>query len=392
MKYKISDIQDFIKTKGLDGWLLYDFHGLNKIAIEITDISGVQTRRWFFFIPANGEPIALIHRIEMDTFKEFPCNKISYVGWKEMQQKLKDILKGCKKIAMEYSPANAVPYVSLVDAGTIEIIKAFDIEIASSADLVARFQATWDEKAYENHIYAAKSLIQIKDDAFDYVREKILKKEKLTEYQLQQFILDKYKERELISLDPPLASTKQNTGNPHYTPDEKSSIVIEADDLILIDIFAKKDEPDGIYADITWMAFVGTEVTKKYAEIFAIVCQARDQAVEFISKNCQAGKEVYGWQVDDVARSVISDHGYGDYFIHRTGHSLGLEVHYNGPNIDNLETRDERALIPRVGFTIEPGIYLEEFGVRSEINVFMNPQGPEITTQPIQKEIVPLLK
>jgi len=265
VKYKISEIQKFIKTKGLDGWLLYDFHELNKIAIEITGILGVQTRRWFFFIPPEGKPVALIHRIEMDTFREFPGEKISYIGWRELEKKLKDVLKGCQKIAMEYSPGNAVPYVSLVDAGTIEIIKGFGIEVASSADLVAYFQATWDDEAYENHVYAAKSLIQIKDETFAYVREKILQKERLTEYQLQQFIWDKYKEKGLVSSEPSLASTKRNTGNPHYTPIESSSLVIEEDDLILIDIFAKKDEPEGIYADITWMAFVGTEVFPRRA-------------------------------------------------------------------------------------------------------------------------------
>ncbi len=392
VKHKIAHIQNFIKSKKLDGWLLYDFSGLNTIALEITGISGVQTRRWFYFIPAEDDPVALIHRIEVDTFKELPGNKIMYVGWRELEIKLQNILKNARRIAMEYSPKNAIPYVSMIDAGTIEIIKGLGKEVVSSADLVSRFQATWDEKAYENHMYAAKSLIKIKDEAFEFVRQKMLKKETLTEYQLQQFIWEKYGEYGLIADEYPLASTKHNTGNPHYTPTEDNSLKIELDNLVLIDIYAKKSKPGGIYSDITWMAFTGAEVPKKYADIFSIVSQARDQAVEFIRKHHQSGETIYGWQVDDIARGVITDKGYGDYFVHRTGHSLGLEVHYKGPNIDNLETKDERELINRVGFTIEPGIYLNEFGVRSEINVFMSPEGPTVTTEPNQQEIIPLLK
>jgi Xaa-Pro dipeptidase len=392
VKHKIAQIQDFIKSKGLDGWLLYDFRGLNSIALEITGIEGVQTRRWFYFIPAKGNPVALIHRIEVDTFNVLSGKKILYVSWRELEVKLQEILKNARRIAMEYSPHNAIPYVSLVDAGTIEMIKGLGKEVVSSADLVSRFQATWDKKDYENHSYAAKSLIKIKDEAFAFVRQNMLKKETLTEYQLQQFIYKKYSEYGLVSDELPLASTKNNTGNPHYTPTESTSLKIELENLVLIDIFAKKNEPKGIYSDITWMAFTGEKVPEKHADIFSIVCQARDKAVELIRKRHKSGENVFGWEVDDAARGVIRDKGYGDYFVHRTGHSLGLDVHYKGPNIDNLETKDERMLIPNVGFTIEPGIYLDEFGVRSEINVFMSADGPVVTTVPLQQEIIPLLK
>jgi len=392
VKHSIAEIQRHLKAKGFDGWLFYDFQGLNTIARDITALSGMQTRRWFLFIPAEGEPVALIHRIEEDSYKELPGRRVSYIGWRDLEKKLRELLKGNRRIAMEYSPGNAIPYVSRVDAGTLEMIKGIGVEVVSSADLVAYFQATWDERAYESHILAAKGLYQIKDEAFRFIRQKILGKEKLTEYQLQQFIWNKYKEQGLISIDLPIAATKRNTGNPHYSPEEDSCLIIEEGDLVLIDLWAKKDVPEGIYADITWMAYVGAQVAKEYAEVFHIVKQARDQAVEFIRQNHKSGKEIYGWQVDDVARGIINQKGYGANFLHRTGHSLGAEVHYNGPNIDNLETRDERALIPRVGFTIEPGIYLEKFGVRSEIDVFMSPQGPEVTTQPIQQEIFTILK
>jgi len=392
MKIRISEVQDFLRSKNFDGWILYDFHHINPIAYELTGLSGMQTRRWYLFIPSQGEAVALIHQIEKKNYPELDVPKMTYVGWRDMEAKLSQLLKGSRVVAMEYSPRNSIPYVSRVDAGTLELVKGMGVEVVSSADLVQYFEARWDHDLYQTHKYAAGELMKIKDETFEMVSQKLRKGEELSEYSVQQWVVEQYRRHALVSTEEPIVAVNANAANPHYLPTKEVHQPIKKGALLLLDIWARQDIAKSAYADITWMAYNSDEVPKRYAEVFDVVKIARDRGVELIREKVERGEKVYGWQVDEVTRDFIKNKGYGDYFFHRTGHSLGLiDVHGNGVNMDNLETRDDRELITGVGFTIEPGIYLPEFGVRSEIDVFMGEKGVEVTTSPPQEAIIPLL-
>jgi len=392
MKIKVPEVQDFLRSQKLDGWLIYDFHHINPIAYELTGLTGMQTRRWYLFIPSRGEAVALLHQIEKENYPELDVPKITYVGWRDMEAKLSQLLKGSRVVAMEYSPCNSIPYVSKVDAGTLELVQGIGVEVVSSANLVQYFEARWDHNLYQTHKYAAGELMKIKEETFEMVSQKLKKGEELSEYSVQQWVVERYRSHGLVSTEEPIVAVNANAGNPHYLPTREVHQPIKKGDLLLLDIWARQDIEKSGYGDITWMAYAGEEVPRRYAEVFEVVRGARDRGVEFIKEKVERGEKVYGWQVDEVTRDFIKNKGYGDYFIHRTGHSLGItDVHGNGVNMDNLETRDERELIPGVGFTIEPGVYLPEFGVRSEIDVFMGEKGVEVTTSPPQKEIIPLL-
>jgi len=392
MKIKVPEVQDFLRSQKLDGWLIYDFHHINPIAYELTGLTGMQTRRWYLFIPSRGEAVALLHQIEKENYPELDVPKITYVGWRDMEAKLSQLLKGSRVVAMEYSPCNSIPYVSKVDAGTLELVQGIGVEVVSSANLVQYFEARWDHNLYQTHKYAAGELMKIKEETFEMVSQKLKKGEELSEYSVQQWVVERYRSHGLVSTEEPIVAVNANAGNPHYLPTREVHQPIKKGDLLLLDIWARQDIEKSGYGDITWMAYAGEEVPRRYAEVFEVVRGARDRGVEFIKEKVERGEKVYGWQVDEVTRDFIKNKGYGDYFIHRTGHSLGItDVHGNGVNMDNLETRDERELIPGVGFTIEPGVDLPEFGVRSEIDVFMGEKGVEVTTSPPQKEIIPLL-
>jgi len=392
MKIRVSEVQDFLQSQKVDGWLIYDFHHINPIAYELTGLTGMQTRRWYLFIPSRGEAVALLHQIEKENYPELDVPKITYIGWRDMEAKLSQLLKGSRLVAMEYSPRSSIPYVSKVDAGTLELVKGMGVEVVSSADLVQYFEARWDHNLYQTHKYAAGELMKIKEETFEMVSQKLKEGEELSEYSVQQWVVERYRSHGLVSTEEPIVAVNANAGNPHYLPTREVHQPIKKGDLLLLDIWARQDIEKSGYGDITWMAYAGEKVPGRYAEVFEVVKGARDRGVEFIKEKVERGEKVYGWQVDEATRDFIRDKGYGDYFIHRTGHSLGItDVHGNGVNMDNLETRDERELIPGVGFTIEPGVYLPEFGVRSEIDVFMGEKGVEVTTSPPQKEIIPLL-
>ena len=392
MKIKVSEVQDFLQSQKLDGWLIYDFHHINPIAYELTGLSGMQTRRWYLFIPSRGEAVALIHQIEKENYPELDVPKMYYVGWRDMEANLSQLLKGSRLVAMEYSPRNSVPYVSKVDAGTLELVKGMGVEVVSSANLVQYFEARWDHDLYQTHKYAAGELMKIKDETFGMVSQKLTRGEELSEYSVQQWVVEQYRSHGLVSTEDPIVAVNENAANPHYLPTKEVHQPIKKGDLLLLDIWARQDIAKSAYADITWMAYAGEEVPPRYAEVFEVVKGARDKGVGLIKEKVERGEKVYGWQVDDTTRDFIKNKGYGDYFIHRTGHSLGItDVHGNGVNMDNLETRDERELIPGLGFTIEPGVYLPKFGVRSEINVFVGERRVEVTTSPPQEEIIALL-
>ncbi len=393
MEEKIKAAQKYLQENNLNGWLLYDFRRSNPIAAEFMGIRGQQTRRWFYFIPQTGEPQGLFHRIEYHNFDSVPGNRELFSAWKELEAKLAKMLSGVKKVAMEYSPRNAIPYVSRVDAGTIELIRSFGVEVVSSADLVQAFQAVLTPAEYQTHVYAARSLYEIQSKAFALIAGKIKAGQEVNEYEVQQFIWHEYSKYGMIADGAAIVAVNANAANPHYQPTAEVFAPIKKGDLVLIDLWAKKDSAGAIYADITWMGYVGDKLPEDIAKIWTIEVEARDKAIQFVIERIAKGQKTYGYEADEIARGVIENAGYGANFTHRTGHSIGVEDHGNGVNIDNFETQDRRELIPGVCFSIEPGIYFEgKYGFRSEIDMFIHPQKAEVTTQPVQKEILLLLK
>ncbi|MFQ5498302.1 MAG: M24 family metallopeptidase [Candidatus Zixiibacteriota bacterium] len=387
----ICDIQQFLHDHDLGGWLLADFHGRNQIALQMLGLSGLVTRRSFYLIPCDGEPVGLVHAIEKAKFAHLPGKLISYSGYRQLETELRQIIGGCERLAMEYSANGRLPYIGLVDAGTIELIRDQDIDVVSSADLVATFQAVLSTEQIATHRMAAHNVHEIKERAFEFIAEEVRGGNAVTEHQVVSFILDQFERYDMETEFAPICAVDKNAGDPHYEPAQDSSTLITRGQLILIDLWAKIKKPGAVYADITGMAFAGSadEIPDEYKRIFAIISSARDRAVEFVRSHVD-NRPVYGCEVDDVCRGVIAEAGYGDAFVHRTGHSITSSEHGPGPNIDNLETEDGRKLRQGHLFSIEPGIYLEQFGMRTEINVLIGHNGAEVTTLPVQTAIRPL--
>jgi len=396
MQQKIESIQSLLRDLKIDGWLLYDVWKRNEFAQRILELPQhvLNTRRFFYLIPARGEPRKLVHNIEQWNLDHLPGSRTIYVSWQSLEEGLKKILSGMKIVAMEYSPLGAIPNVSRVDAGTIELVRKQGVEVVSSADVAQYFEARWTEEQYRDNVQVASVLRQIVDQTFALMRQNVSAGQRLTEYDVQQFILKKFAENDLVTEFPPNCSVNANSGNPHYEPTQDVHADIREGDFVLIDLWAKKNKPRSVYSDITWVGFLGSSVPEKYAKIFDIVAGARDAAVDFLEKSFASGKSVRGCDVDDVARTYIKERGYAEYFIHRTGHSIGEDLHGTGANIDNLETHDVRKIIPQTSFSIEPGIYFTgEFGIRSEINVYISKDGEVIVTgEPRQREVAAILK
>jgi len=412
----LSTVQDYLRSNGLDGWLLYDFRGLNPIALHVAGLTRSGSRRWFLWLPAEGRPIWLIHAIESSTFAHIDPAVAptaagamrQYVGWRELEEKVAQLVQTphgpAKRIAMEYSPDNAIPYVAYVDAGTKELVeRVTGAEIVSSADLVQLVQAVLNEEQIASHRRAAVHCLAAKDMAFGMISACLATGTPITEHEVQQAIVDYFVANDLDSDHPPIVAVNAHAANPHYAPSAAHPVEIRPGDMVLIDLWARERRtPHDCYADITWVAYAGSEPPAAARRLFEVLSAARDAAVTFCNERLAAGQPVYGYEVDDACREVIADAGFGGAFIHRTGHSLGVTGHYNGVNIDNLETRDRRSLIPHVMFTVEPGIYLPDFdfdgsatpkgiGLRTEINCLVLPNRVEVTTLPLQTEIVTLM-
>jgi Xaa-Pro aminopeptidase len=384
-------IQASLKSAGLDGWLLYDAHGLNPIARQIVAPQGVTTRRFFVMIPSQGPARILYHRIEQLGFRHLEGEHRLYGAWKELDEGLKWVLGGCRRVAMEYSPDNAIPYVARVDAGTIEKIRALGVEVVSSADLIARFLAAWTPEQVETHKRAVTALMEIKDAAFRLVAERVRAGKTVTELEVATSMRDDMTRRGMVNDgEGPICAVDANAGNPHYEPTATMNATIGPNQVVLLDLWAKLDTPDAVYGDITWVGYTGAEVPKEVATVVGTVARARNRAIEFLTERYAQGQTVHGFEVDREVRKVIVDAGYGDAFTHRTGHSIGRSVHDVGPNIDDLETQDRRVLQSGVAFSIEPGIYLPKFGIRLEIDVLVTDKGPVVTTLPLQQEILRL--
>jgi Xaa-Pro dipeptidase len=384
----ISEVQDQLKQMNIDGWLLYDFQGLNPIAKKLLGLQGrLLTRRWFYWIPQRGTPVILCHRIEQEGFQSLQGRSQVFKSWEEMRKGLQGMLQEHKTLAMEYSAQCSIPYVSRVDAGTVELVRGLGKEIVSSANLVQFFEARWSLDQFQMHQEASRLLMQILFDSFRNVARLSRNGDQISEFSLQQTILEAFRSQGLFSFSPPIVAVNANSGNPHYDPRKENALPIRPGDLLLIDLWAKLERPNAVYADYTWVAYLGDRVPDRYVRVWEIVRKSRDAAVNFVRERYAQKIDICGWQVDSVARDVITKEGYGESFVHRTGHSIGEEDHGNGANMDSLETKDERLLIPRTCFSIEPGIYLPEFGIRSEVNVFLGDEEVVVTGNPIQAEI-----
>lgn len=392
---RVLEVQRALREQeGLEGWLFYDFRGSDPLGYRVLLLDPTMhvTRRWYYWIPAEGPPQKLVHRIEPHVLDALPGHSHAYVSWDQQRQLLERLLSGSRRIAMQYSPMNAVPYVSRVDAGTMELVRSFGVEVVSSGDLIQLFEARWTDRQLESHQYAASALRRIVDEAFGHVGEILSKGLNLTEYGLQQFILSRIREAGMITSSPPIAAVNAHSADPHYAPPAAGSATITRDDLVLIDLWAKQPAAGSVYADITWTAYAGSTVPEKHRTVFSIVRQGRDAALNFVRTQMQAGQRPFGYEVDSACRLVIQAAGYGAQFVHRTGHSIGEEVHGNGANIDGLETQDTRRLMPQTCFSIEPGIYLPgEFGIRSELDVFLTERDALVFGLPLQSDLSALL-
>jgi Xaa-Pro aminopeptidase len=390
MSLDVGAVQRALKEQGLDGWLWYDFQGANPIAQRMAGLGGgghMATRRWFYFIPAAGEPRALVHAIEKHNLDTLPGAKTAYAGRAQLETGLKTLLNGTRRIAMEYSPNGAIPYVSRVDAGTIELVRGSGVDVVSSGDLVQQFEAQWGEEGIRSHRVAAEKLYRIKDRAFEAVAARQAGGVPTSEYDIQQSMWQWFADEGLVSDAAPLVAAMENASDPHYMPAASGSRAIGANELLLLDLWGKLGTPGAVFADISWVGFTGRAVPDDMTRVFETARDARDAAVTLVQDAARQQREIRGYELDRAARGVIEAAGYGSYILHRTGHSLGQTVHGNGAHLDDYETHDERRLLPGTGFTIEPGIYLERFGVRTEINMVWTAAGPEVTG-PKQHDIV----
>jgi len=394
MPIEIGAVQKALKADGLDAWLLYDFHGSNPVSYRLAgmgEAGHLATRRWFYLIPQSGEPHALVHAIERSNLDHLPGSKTVYAGREQLHAGLTKLLTGVKRVAMEYSPNCAIPYVSRVDAGTIELIRSLGVDVVSSGDLIQQFEARWNDAAIATHKTASDKLYRIKDQAFEEVARRLRDGVATTEYDIQQKMVGWFNDEGLIADSAPCVSAQENAGNPHYLATASAHRVIRKNELLLLDLWGKLENPGAVYADITWIGFTGPNVPDRMAKAFAAICGARDAAVTTVQDAARAGRGVRGFEADKAARQVLIDAGYEDAILHRTGHSLGENVHGNGAHLDDYETHDERRLLPGSGFTIEPGLYFKDFGVRTEINMVWLANGPEVTG-PRQKAILCLLE
>lgn len=393
MPLDVTAVQAALRAGGLDGWLLYDFHGSNAVARRLTGLteSGhMTTRRWYYLVPAHGTPRALVHKIERATLAHLPGTTTEYAGRVELEAGVKALLAGMTTIAMEYSPRGAIPHVSRVDAGTIELVREQGVTVVSSGDLIQQFEAVWSAEGLASHRAAAERLYRVKDRAFATIAQRLRDGVPTTEFDIQTAMMTWFDEEGLVTDHPPIVATEGNAGNPHYQPPATGSREIRRGQTVLLDLWGKLATPGAVYADISWVGFTGAEAPAPLVAAFTAARDARDAAVSLIEAAAAAGRPVHGWEADAAARAVLQGAGFGAAILHRTGHSLGEEVHGNGAHLDDYETKDERRLLPGTGFTIEPGLYFDTFGVRTEINIAWGPAGPEVTG-PRQMAVVPVV-
>ncbi len=391
--FDLAAVQSALRAQHIDAWLLYDFRGSNPLARRILDLDGrgLSSRRFFYLIPAEGAPRKLVSRVEAFALDHLPGEKHVYLRGEELTAGVAALLAGLDRVAMEYSPRNAVPTISRVDAGTVELVKSFGVDVASSGDLVQLFEATWDDEQWAMHLESEQATMSAFEVAWKLIADRTRDGGTTTEVEVRSAIMDHLRGRGLTASYPAIVAVGPHGGDPHYEVDTQVVAPIRAGDFVLVDLWGKLDRPRSVYSDYTRIGFVGDRVPDHYQQVFRVVAQARDAAITLIRERFAEGRRLQGWEVDEAARQVIVGAGYGDNFLHRTGHSIGEEIHGNGANMDNFETHEERLVLPRTCFSIEPGIYLPEFGVRSEVNVYIDGGGGVHVTGNPQTEVIPIL-
>jgi Xaa-Pro dipeptidase len=394
----LEAIRAAVSEADIDGWLFFDFRRSNPIAHAVLGLSrqALFSRRWWYYVPREGEPVALVSAVESHVLASLPGQQRVYRTWQEYREKLAELLTDTRRVAMEYSPENAIPYISRVDAGTIELVRALGPEVVSSGDLAQRFEATLSPWHIESHRMAGQALQRVYQYICEWLRHQLLADASLTEYDTQQEVIRRMA-REHLQVDPsdmPLVAVNGNASNPHYAPTLSKCSLLRQGDLLLLDFSAPLAEEGATFADYTWMVYLGDKVPERIATLFGIIRDAREAGVTFLAERFQSNRRTEGWEVDDAVRRVVADAGYGEFFVHRTGHSIsGPLVHGNGANFDNLETHDTRQVLVNTCTSIEPGIYLprEGVGVRTEVDVLVLPDGIEVTGTPAQHEVLALL-
>ena len=386
---ELAGIQAALRNQHIDAWLFFDHHRRDPLAYRVLGLDPGRevTRRWYYLIPAEGEPKGLVHRIEPSVLNPAPGEKSAYSSWRTQVEGLTRLVQGCRRVAMQYSPNCSIPYVAMVDAGTVELVRSLGVEVVSSADLIQYFDARWDEAKLASHLEAGRRVDAIRREAFQQAGERIRLGTPITERELAQFIRSRFTANGMVTDDMPIVGVNENAANPHYEPPEQGSRRVQRGDLLLIDMWAKLDQPHSVYYDITWTGVCGTQPPAEVQRVFEVVREARDRAIRRVQSAVEKGELLCGFEVDDAARTYITEEGFGEFFVHRTGHSIGEEVHGAGANMDNLETHDERRVIPWTCFSVEPGIYLRDFGIRLEVNVFVGEKEAQVTGE-IQKELV----
>jgi Xaa-Pro dipeptidase len=388
--FDLAAVQAAIRAQGFGAWLLCDFRGSNVLAQRVLGLEGRKlSRRWFYLIPASGEPKKLAHAIEPAALDALPGTKQVYRRWQDLETGIATMLAGIKHVAMEYSPRNGNPYIAKVDAGTIELVRAAGAEVGSSGDLIQLFEATWSDDQIASHHEAAVHTNAAYGIAWAFIADEIRKHGHVMECAVQKRVMDHFHANGMTTYSPPIVGVNAHSGDPHFENTAANNTPIRKGDFLLLDLWAKMDRPRAVYSDLTRVAYMGADVPEKYVKIFNIVARARDAAIKTARDAFAAKRPLAGHEVDNAARAVIDQAGYGDFFTHRTGHNIGQEVHGNGAHMDGLETREDRKVLPRTCFSVEPGIYLPEFGVRSEINVLVDAEcRVHVTGGELQYEIV----
>lgn len=392
--FDLQKIQSALVELNVDAWLLCDFRGSNVLARRVLQLADDQmgSRRCFYCIPREGTPRKLVHRIESGVFDHLPGEKTIYLKWQELESGIESLVSSHNRIAMEYSPRNSNPYISKVDAGTIELVRSFGTEIVPSGDLIQSFEATWDDEQWQLHLEAAGHTNAAFGVVWKFIADEVRRNGGVEEMAVSDVIMDHFARNGMTTYHPPIVGMGPHSGDPHYETGTGDNTLIREGDFVLVDLWAKMDRPRAVYSDLTRTGFVGAQVPEKYTEIFKIVAAARDAAIDCVKDAYAANRPLQGWEVDAACRGVIEAAGYGEFYVHRTGHSIGQEVHGNGANMDNLETREDRLVMRQTCFSVEPGIYLPEFGVRSEVDVYVDSAGQvHVTGGELQTEIVPIL-
>ena len=385
---ELEKIQQEIRNQKLDGWLFFDHHNRDMLAYRVLGlpVGKGPSRRWYYMIPAQGEPMGMEHRIERGQLGTLPGERIPYSSWTEQLAALRKLTSGMTRVAMQYSPMCAVPYVSMVDGGTVELVRSLGVEVLSSAELIQVFEARWTPEALESHLEAGRRVDRVRAGAFALIHERTRNGARLQEVEVKDFVRKGFADAGMITDSGPIVGANANASNPHYEPSAEITSPIRSGDWVLLDMWAKLDQPGAVYYDITWTAFCGDSPSDEIRTVYNTVTGARDAGIKRVQEAIAQGHRLCGFEVDDAVRGYIDSRGFASFFTHRTGHSIGQEVHGNGANMDNFETHDDRRVMPWSCFSIEPGVYLPHFGVRSEINMFVG-DSEAIVTGEIQREM-----